>query len=254
MPHAAAYVICGTPRSGSTLLCEMLATSGVAGRPHSYYRQQDIAYWADQWGVPHPTGIEDAAFDRRYLSAMLQHGSGETGVFGLRIMWGSVAEASRRLAGITDGAADIPAQFGAAFGPVAYIHLSRLDKIAQAVSLVRAKQSGLWHLAADGSVLEGAAAQQAIVYDGPRIAAVFSQLQSDDAAWEDFFQTHRIEPLRLVYETMTAAPQEALAQVLAALGRDPDIARDIAVKTARMGNASSREWAERFRAESGLAS
>src|SRR3954454_17102557 len=28
-----AYIVCATPRSGSTLLCEMLVNTGVAGRP-----------------------------------------------------------------------------------------------------------------------------------------------------------------------------------------------------------------------------
>jgi hypothetical protein len=62
----ASYVLCGTPRSGSTLLCEMLAATGVAGRPNSYFRQEDVEAWADAWGVPHLQGIEDPGFDRDY--------------------------------------------------------------------------------------------------------------------------------------------------------------------------------------------
>jgi LPS sulfotransferase NodH len=57
--------------------------------------------------------------------------------------------------------------------------------------------------------------------------------------------------LRLTYEAMTEDPQRALQQVLVALGRDPDSARSIAAGTARMADATSREWAERFRRERG---
>ncbi|HMF66717.1 MAG TPA: Stf0 family sulfotransferase, partial [Phyllobacterium sp.] len=40
MPAARSYVICGTPRSGSTLLCDLLESTGIAGRPASYFRSE----------------------------------------------------------------------------------------------------------------------------------------------------------------------------------------------------------------------
>lgn len=241
-----AYVICGTPRSGSTLICEMLAATGVAGRPNSYFRQQDIVYWADQWSVPHPDGTENAAFDQTYLDAMQREGSNGTGVFGLRIMWASLADASRRLDRAGGGTASIETRLEQAFGPIAFIHLSRDDKAAQAVSLLRAEQSGLWHLASDGSVLEGSAAPQPVRYDEQRLTAVFKDLENDDTAWNAFFAERRIEPLRLTYETVTANPRLALADILRLVGQDPAIDDGIAVKTAKMGDATSREWANRL--------
>ena len=32
-----AYLVCATPRSGSTLLCRALTATGVAGRPEEYF-------------------------------------------------------------------------------------------------------------------------------------------------------------------------------------------------------------------------
>jgi LPS sulfotransferase NodH len=46
------YLICGTPRTGSTLLCSLLTSTGVAGRPDSYFRQPDLNRWAREFGVP----------------------------------------------------------------------------------------------------------------------------------------------------------------------------------------------------------
>ena len=252
VPNYSSYIICGTPRSGSTLMCEMLAVTGVAGRPNSYYRQPSLEYWADIWGVAHPNGIDDPAFERAYHAAMLREGTNGTGIFGLRLMWSSVANASRRLNGIYGGPADITTRFEQAFGKPLYVHLSRHDKVAQAISRLRAEQSGLWHLAADGSVFEGTESPQPVAYDEARLAAFFTELKSDDAAWEAFFQTHKIEPLRLTYETMTDHPQPALASILAALFRDPEIAKTIDVGTAKMADATSREWSDRFRKENGL--
>ncbi|WP_375452088.1 Stf0 family sulfotransferase [uncultured Devosia sp.] len=254
MSEYASYVICSTPRSGSTLLCEMLAATGVSGHPNSYFRQQSIADWADGWGVERTNGTEDAQFDRLYLAAMLREANNDTGVFGLRLMWRSAADATRRLVRANGGPMDLAAQFLAAFSPTLYIHLSRLDKVAQAISLVRAEQSGLWHLAADGSVFEGTATPLPNVYDGPRIGEVFNELTRDDAAWEDFFRSHDIQPVRLVYEAMALDPQAALAIILAALGRDPAIAVGISVGTTKMSNRTSRDWSDRFRSENGSVS
>ncbi len=91
MPQVfSAYIICGTPRSGSTLLCEMLAATGVAGLPNSYFREQDVSHWAGAWGVQHPHGTDDTDFDRSYASAMRREASAGTGVFGLRLMWAAL--------------------------------------------------------------------------------------------------------------------------------------------------------------------
>ncbi|MGH3680948.1 MAG: Stf0 family sulfotransferase [Natronosporangium sp.] len=45
MPTADAYLICATSRTGSTLLCGLLRSTGVAGRPESYVRQPDEPAW-----------------------------------------------------------------------------------------------------------------------------------------------------------------------------------------------------------------
>ena len=252
MPHAfASYVLCGTPRSGSTLLCEMLAATGVAGRPNSFFGQPYIEEWADAWGVPHPCGVEDPKFDRDYLAAMRREGSAGTGVFGLRLMWGSMADAARRLDRALGTKRGVTQGLEAAFGPVVYVHVSRRDKVAQAVSRVRAEQSSLWHLAADGTVLEGAASPAPVSYDGLRIAAFLAELESDEAAWRAFFAERGISPLRLVYEDVAADPNATLAIILSALGLDPAAARGVPVPTARTSNGESRLWIKRFHEESG---
>lgn len=243
----ASYVICGTPRSGSTLLCKMLTATGVAGDPHSFFREPDIGEWADRWGVAHPQGTESPAFNRDYIAAMARAGRRGTPIFGLRIMWGSVATASTRFDSALGGSADISERFASTFGAPLYIHLSRTDKVRQAISLARAEQSGLWHLRADGSVLEDEGTRRPEAYDEMRIAALVEERTADDAAWLEFFRERGIAPLRMTYEGNAADPTGALASVLAALGLDPAIAARVAVPTARMGDDTNVQWAERFR-------
>ncbi|MFD9896848.1 Stf0 family sulfotransferase [Mesorhizobium sp. NPDC059025] len=245
------YIICGTPRSGSTLLCSMLAETRVAGRPHSYFRQQDVAEWAEDWGIEPASSPDDVQFDKDYVAAMRRVGADGTGTFGLRLMWASVTDASRRLDNVAGGKADITTRLEETFGPSLYIHLSRLDKVAQAVSLIRAQQSGLWHRNSDGTVLEGEETLRPVAYDGDQIGGVVRELEEDDASWINFFKLRAIEPLRLTYETMSTDPQLALSNVLSALGRDPELARTIRAGTARLADATSSEWVARYRRETG---
>ena len=44
-------LICATPRTGSTLLCGLLASTKVAGHPESYFREPDEQLWAARWGI-----------------------------------------------------------------------------------------------------------------------------------------------------------------------------------------------------------
>jgi trehalose 2-sulfotransferase len=248
--NAEAYIICATPRSGSTLLCDLLASSGVAGRPDSFYRRQSIADFARDFGVPATDGIEGVAFDRVYLDAVRREGKGDTAVFGLRLMWSSVAELSRRLDGLFPGLPSDAARLERAFGKPVYLHLSRDDKVAQAVSRLKAEQTGLWHVAADGSERERSAPPQPAVYDADRLQDFIDEVEHDEAAWEDWFSTQGIVPHRLTYNQLTADPRAALAAALSALGLEAAHAAEVDVRTSRMADADSMAWAARYRASS----
>jgi LPS sulfotransferase NodH len=175
-----------------------------------------------------------------------------TGVVGLRIMYSSLVEARKRLNRAAGGDRSVVEALEAAFGEILYLHLSRGDKLGQAVSLARAEQTGLWHLRADGSVLEGGDQPAEAHYDGVRIATILDELERDDAAWDDYFRVHALKPLRLTYEGVTAGPQRALGQILAALGLDPAIAETQPIPTAKMADGISAAWVARFRSERGL--
>lgn len=245
MAHAS-LILCATPRSGSTLLCDLLAATGLAGRADSFYRRQDIHEWAEQLGVPPGEG---AAFERAYLDAVRREGTGDTGVFALRLMWPSLPELSARLAQLFPGLPSDAARFERAFGAPLYLHLSRRDKVAQAVSRLKAEQTGLWHLAADGSERERTAPPQAPRYDGDRLAGFVAEAESDDTAWTAWFAQQSITPLRLHYEDVSADPRTAVATILSALGRNPEAAQAVEVQTARMADAVSLTWIDRFTRE-----
>ena len=245
-----AYIICATPRSGSTMLCDLLAATGVAGQPESYYRRQSIADYCEEFDLPMGE-IGNPDFERAYLDAVLRQGTGSTGMFGLRLMWESAKELAPLLARLYPQAGDDAARLASAFGAPTYIHLSRKDKLAQAISRLRAEQSGLWHRSADGTERERTAPPREPEYDHDRLAGFVAEAEADDHAWLTWFATHRIEPVRIVYEQFSADPKATLAGLLTALGRDASIANAVEVRTSRLADETSQEWARRFAAESG---
>ena len=249
MPTFQSYAICATPRSGSTLLCDLLGESGVAGRPASYFRRQSIAHWAQRLGVPSHETADGREFNEAYVAAVKREGRAGTGLFGVRLMWETVEELSQRLDTLYPGLPNDAARFSAAFGPMIYVHLSRQDKVAQAVSLQKAIQTGLWHVAADGSDRERTMPPAAPVFDAGRIAGQIAELTAHDDAWTGWFERHQIEPVLVNYETLSADPPAVLAQLLAAFGHDPSLAAKIAPRTRKMADVQSLEWAARYRAE-----
>src|SRR6266852_7972422 len=82
------YIICTTPRSGSTLLCKLLAATGRTGNPDSFYhRAKFMREWATEWGLPEANMVSKTEFDRAYLTAAVKAGQAGTGVLGLRLQY-----------------------------------------------------------------------------------------------------------------------------------------------------------------------
>jgi len=243
------YIICGTPRTGSTLLCGLLASTKMAGDPHSFYRRQNIAEWAEEWGVPSRDTIGEQEFQVAYLDAAIRAGKGGTGVFGLRLMRENLDELSAILDRLFP---DLPldkARFETAFGRVLYIHLSRENKLAQAVSLIKAEQTGLWHIAPDGTEIERVAPPQEPRYDFERIKGELAELEAYDAAWNIWFAEQGITPLRIGYESLSANPAATLASICEALGVPPPDATEVKPGVAKLSDAISLDWMRRFRLE-----
>lgn len=242
-----AYIICGTPRTGSTLLCDLLTSTNRAGAPHSFYRRQDVAAWAGEWGLPARGAMSELDFDVAYLEAAIAAGKGGAGIFGLRLMRENLDELSALLDRIHPGLPTDRARFEKAFGPVLYMHLSREDKLAQAVSLIKAEQTGLWHIAPDGTEIERAGPPAEPCYDFERIRCEVRELEAYDAAWNVWFARQDIVPLRIGYERLAADPAATLISICEALGVQPPAADDIRPGVAKLSDATSLDWMRRYR-------
>ncbi|MGC1489244.1 MAG: Stf0 family sulfotransferase [Albidovulum sp.] len=243
------YILCATPRCGSTLLCDLLASTHAAGNPDSFFGQRFMAEWAREWSLPAAEAVSGAKFNTAYLGAAIKAGKADTERFGLRLMHEDLAALSAFLDPIFPGLASDKARFETALGTRHFIHLSREDKLAQAISLVKAEQTGLWHIAADGSELERLAPPQKPQYDFKRIKDKRAQLEYHDSAWRSWFNDQGIVPLRLSYESLAADPAAALAACCAALGLQPPDTRDVKPGVARLSDQTNLDWTNHYHAD-----
>lgn len=242
-----AYMICTTPRSGSTLLCTLLAQSGVAGAPDSHFHRPDRMAWLKSFGLAHQAFPDKSAALNAVLDAASTRGRGQSDVFGLRMQRGSFTYLAAQLRHLFPDAPTDIASLERAFGPTKLIYLSRRDKLAQAISRLIAEQTGLWHRNADGSERERQSKPANPCYDAKAIARHLAELQALDTEWEDWFQRQGLSPLRLRYEELSDAPQATLVRVLDYLGIDHDPSARIMPATARLAGELNISWAKRFR-------
>lgn len=232
------------------MLCDLLKQTGVAGRPGSYFRPESMADFATRNNLPAQT-LD--GFDQAYLTSAITRGTDGTQCFGLRIMWPHMPGLTARLQQLFPAAKDELASLRAAFGKLKFIHLSRTDKVAEAISLHIAEQSGLWHRHADGTELERTPPTAEPVYDYARIQTAYEDVMAGNDAWLAWFENQAITPLSISYEALAAAPAQHLRQILQFIGMDPSRADGIVPGTAPLADERNRAWAERFRAETGLA-
>lgn len=250
------YFVCATPRSGSTLLCKSLSATGVAGHPEEFFerlRHSGLPREPREYfeGVADPTllallpptraGDPAGADLERELPHYLREGTTPNGVFGAKLMWSYFDDLLRRLGIARDG--PVAGVLAARFGPPRWIHVTRADKVAQAVSLWRALQTRAWSAADEPGPVEP-------VYHARGIAHLRDQLAAHDAAWRAWFPGQGLEVHVVEYERFAADHAATLEGVLDHLGlevvRIPDPPID------RQGDARSDEWVARFNEEKEL--
>jgi LPS sulfotransferase NodH len=237
-PHGG-YFLCGTPRTGSTLLCGLLQSTGVAGRPESYFRQPNEDERADRWRLPRRS---DGSFSYRdFVRAAIDEGSTSNGVFAARVMWGTLDEMLLKLRAESPqpDAPDL-AILAEAFGPLRFVHLQRLDTLGQAVSWARAEQTQFWQ--------HGDAAVGEPTFDFDQIDELVHTIDDHNRSWRKWFGSVGVQPYEVRYEDLTADPGGTTRALLQYL--DLQLPADVVISSPhrRQADAVNAEWVARYRA------
>ncbi len=206
MQHPIAYLICTTERTGSYVLCDALASTGLAGRPQEALHPASLKRLAGQADkIDYPL-----AFER-----IIEEGATPNGVFGAKIQWWQLLQLIQRLRELPEfrgvGAAELLQHW---LPGARYIRLTRRDKVRQAVSCLKALQTDIWW-ETDTWVRAGRAAPAAQpTFDLDAIDRLIQQIGQHEAAWQLLFETCGVQPLELAYEDLAHDHAAVARQVL----------------------------------------
>jgi trehalose 2-sulfotransferase len=261
------YLVCATQRSGSTLLCELLRATGVAGVPDEYFERlrptglarqprqyfenpsvQDIAERLPPTVPGHP---ERPAEFASWFHYVLQRGTTLNGVFGAKMMWNYLDDFKLRLAELP-GLEDLTfnERLEAVFPRLRIIFMRRRDKVAQAVSLWKAIQTQEWRTESESDSQQVEVdGTPGVEYDYRAIEYLLNELHRWDALWEEWFHATAREPIRIFYDEFTINRAATIGRVLDALGIDPPVPKG-KKPIRRQSDDRSRDWVARFAADS----
>jgi LPS sulfotransferase NodH len=248
------YLVCATPRSGSTLLCETLSKTGVAGNPLEFFealpetgvprRPLDYLAGLDDpealalvAGAPPPAAppysdLRGCAGYDEHLEKVRASGTTPNGVFGAKIMWVHLEDLGRQL-----GSGDLGALVDELFDRPRFVWVRRKDTVRQAVSLWRAMQTQSWRA-------ENEPATGEPQYSYAALHHLVELLAGHDRAWERFL-SNKANVLTLTYEEVASDLGDALERTLAHIGvASPPAAA--AAPMRRQADRRSDEWVEAY--------
>lgn len=272
MQPCSSYLICATPRSGSTLLCEALTNTGIAGHPKEYfealkdtglprrpreyfetYENSEIAELLGDYSRLDEDSVQpviwcDSSY-ADYLTRVFEEDTTPNGVFGAKVMWGyfdDFIHNLRQIPGYREMA--VPELLLKVFPDIHYILVTRCDKVRQAVSLWKAIQTWTWKTE-DSEQPTGKSSSPAhkLVFHFAAIDHLVQQIVAHEASWQQYFQECSIQPFTVVYEELTAAYEATTFKVLQYL--NIPIPENLELAERRMkkqADALSEEWVQRY--------
>jgi len=232
------YIIASTMRTGSYLLCEGLEATGVAGHPREVFCPERRGNYAGEWSLPPTISLDDYAF------AAVEKGTTENGVCGMKIHGHHVEPLAKEV-----GWAGAPWQALRWVFPTArYIHLTRCNRRAQAISWYRAVTTNQWWKIP--GVPDWEPIRKDAEFDGMEIRGMELELERQDHAWGKFFTAGPCELLTMDYETLADDYRGEVGRALKFIGEDPALAQELPEpRLVRQADELSLEWEERMNRE-----
>lgn len=219
-------LILSTPRSGSTVLCDLLYRNGVC-LAHEYFQPYDyMPLLAKRWDCIGDGFLDEATF----VQKLLQLRTLSNGWLGINLHGQHL---------------EIFSRFETYFPSLRthYVHLVRRDTIAQAVSFEIAMQTGRW-----SSHFE---ALQEPKYDYHRILRRLEAIRAQNSAVIEFLKAKSAAYQTVCYEDLLSAP-EATLRALTCISPGQQLQADPGLK--KQSTERNRRWMRRFALERQLKS
>jgi len=277
------YLVCATPRSGSTLVCHALEETGVAGRPEEYFealrhsgrprRPEEYFLGVEDQSIRDHLGERSvgsdpqprsplwsrAAYDR-YLEWAFETGTTENGVFGAKLMWGYFGEFVSLLRNVPEYR-DVPLAelMPAVFPDLTFVRVVRANKVRQAVSLWKAVQTATWRedqaSAKAASVEEDGAPPYRSFVEAHRpqlrfhyraIDHLLEHLLIEEASWDAFFEHSGIKPILVLYENFAADYEASTLNLLDRLDLTCPEGFEFEPRMKKQSDRINDDWTKRY--------
>ncbi len=223
------YFICTTARSGSTLLCQLLAETQVAGEPEEYfYHRLNRSY----------LGMDISDYDA-YLKKVIEDKTGKNGVFGVKMMGGDLRFFIQKIRETAPNT-PLPEAMACYFPNLKHIWLTRRNKVRQAVSFYKAIKTWEWRSTDQKAAVE-------IDYDFAMIDLLVQEIVMREAIWQEYFTECGVVPFALTYEDYVEDQEGTIRAILDYLGITPPANMSIQVALRKQADSLSEAWVQRYR-------
>jgi len=216
-------MICAVSRSGSTYLCELLASTLALGNPNEYFntagrrRRMGPSYPADRFAQ---------------IDIIRTIGATSNGIYAVKVIGPQLA----RIASSIDPFRDLP--------NLSFVRIHRRDILGQAISLARARQTGRF-ITSDQQ--RGAPA-----YSQGQIRHAIQSIRQQEAIWDETMARLAAQPLVVAYEEILSDAQHVVDRIATHMGVAMPVPIDRTLITLSVQrDEQSVEWRERFLAEAG---
>lgn len=230
------YIIFIIARSGSTWLMEMAEKSGALGTPQEWFNEGWIHTSEIALGCKPPQSINTVDVDD-YISRTVANYRSQDKVMGIQL---SPFQTECVCGMLEDGEE--------ALRLITPFYLRRRNIVAQAISLYRSAQSGLFHSYQESRALR--TRFEGVVYDASMIAQWCEHLVAGERFFEAVFARLGMSPARFMYEDIVHDPSGVLTWMRKRITPNfgiPIVARSDTLTV--LGKCTGAEWDQRFREE-----
>ena len=239
------YTIWFSQRNGSSLLCEGLKSTGLAGKPEEYFHLPENVNLLSHYGVD-----TYEAFQQKLWKA----GTTSNGVFGVKVNAprkenDPLIEELRKVPGLKNPAQANPFEVWQNLLPnTKHLFITRRNKIRQAVSWWKAIVSQTWHRP-QGDVRKYNPSDIKDRYDFAAIRHLLFETTLREARIQDMLNLAGATSYTIVYEDFVQSYEETIRSVVKFLGVGQDDFKIAPPFYQQLADDLSDEWTERFRKE-----
>ena len=231
------YLACATHRSGSNLLCQSLWHTELCGYPQEFFSPTRAPRIAEEYGLD-----TDPDCDYKgYVDELVTKRVSPNGVFGAKIMWSHLAPFLMKLRKGSESDMELLA---ATFPNLRFLWIRRDDKLRQAISMWKAKQSKVYNSLQTEKKTKDEVKPE---YDFKEIGKIKRRFEDEDSSWEKFFASNGIQPVEIHYEDFAQNHEERTLEILHKMAIEVDGKFQVKPLTYRkLADATNEGWRERY--------